>query len=211
MRSNLKILFFFLFLGYSTSMAFAQNDKLVQVTGVVKLSDTSDVIPYMGIFIKNTNVGTLSSESGLFSLLAEKGDTLIFSRMGFAPREVIIPKDWSKNFYTTTQYFIQDTFMLKEVIVQGYMTEEEFDYAMRYKEYNPDINAAIKEHTSKNVITMLMRNMPHGNGEGASLIQRQTEYQNSFYGQQAPVGLFNPFKWAEFYKALQRGDFRKKK
>ncbi|HTO16682.1 MAG TPA: carboxypeptidase-like regulatory domain-containing protein [Edaphocola sp.] len=192
-------------------MAFAQNDKLVQVTGVVKLSDTSDVIPYMGIFIKNTNVGTLSSESGLFSLLAEKGDTLIFSRMGFAPREVIIPKDWSKNFYTTTQYFIQDTFMLKEVIVQGYMTEEEFDYAMRYKEYNPDINAAIKEHTSKNVITMLMRNMPHGNGEGASLIQRQTEYQNSFYGQQAPVGLFNPFKWAEFYKALQRGDFRKKK
>ncbi|HRP90605.1 MAG TPA: carboxypeptidase-like regulatory domain-containing protein [Edaphocola sp.] len=211
MYSNLKAILFILLFCCTTIFSFGQNDKLVQVTGVVKLADTSDVIPYMGIFIKNTNVGTLSSEKGLFSLLAQKGDTLVFSRLGFAPRELIIPKDWSRNFYTTTQYFEQDTFMLNEVIVQGNMTPEEFDYAMKFKEYNPDINAAIKEHTSKNVITMMMRNMSHANGEGAALIQRQTSYQNSYYGQQAPQGLFNPFKWAEFYKALQRGDFRKKK
>lgn len=192
--------------------SFAQNnDKLVQVTGVVRMQDTSDVIPYMGIYVKNSGVGTLSSENGLFSLLAYKGDTLVFSRVGFKTHELVIPANWDKNFYTTTQFFVQDTFVLNEFVVRPYMTADEFDYAMRYKEYDPDINAAIKENTSRDVITMMLRNMPTSSGDGAAFMQRQQSYQNSYYGQQAPIGLFNPFKWADFYKSVQRGDYRKKK
>ncbi len=195
------------------TVSFAQNnnDRLVQVTGVVRMQDTSDVIPYMGIYVKNSNSGTLSSENGLFSLLAYKGDTLVFSRVGFKSRELVIPSNWDKNFYTTTQYFIQDTFVLNDFVVRPYMTSDEFDYAMRYKEYDPDLNAAIKENTSRDVITMMLRNMPSGSGDGAAFLQRQQSYQNSYYGQQAPIGLFNPFKWADFYKSVQRGDYRKKK
>jgi len=195
------------------TVSFAQNnnDRLVQVTGVVRMQDTSDVIPYMGIYVKNSNSGTLSSENGLFSLLAYKGDTLVFSRVGFKTRELVIPSNWDKNFYTTTQYFVQDTFVLNDFVVRPYMTSDEFDYAMRYKEYDPDLNAAIKENTSRDVITMMLRNMPSSSGDGAAFLQRQQSYQNSYYGQQAPIGLFNPFKWADFYKSVQRGDYRKKK
>lgn len=198
-------------MGLLNSMAIAQNDRLVQVTGLVKLADSSDVIPYMGVYVKNAGAGTLSNENGLFSLLAYKGDTLVFSRLGFAPREIVIPSNWDKNFYTTTQYFVQDTFMLDEFVVRSYMTPEEFDYAMRYKEYDPDLNAAIRENSSRDVIAMMIRNLPQGAGEGAVMLQRQAAYQNTYHGQQAPVGLFNPFKWAEFYKSVQRGDYRKKK
>lgn len=193
---------------------FAQKDnngKLVQVTGVVRLQDTSDVIPYMGVYVKNLSAGTLSNENGLFSLLAHKGDTIVFSRLGFAPREIVIPANWEKNFYTTTQYFIQDTFMLNEYVMRAYMTADEFDYAMRYKEFDPDINEVIKENTSKDVIAMMMKNLPQGAGEGAALLQRQAAYQNAHLGQQHPIGLFNPFSWAEFYKSVQRGDYKKKK
>ncbi len=195
------------------TVSFAQNtnDRLVQVTGVVRMQDTSDVIPYMGIYVKNSNSGTLSNENGLFSLLAYKGDTLVFSRVGFKSRELVIPVNWDKNFYTTTQYFVQDTFVLNDFVVRPYMTADEFDYAMRYKEYDPDLNAAIKENTSRDVITMMLRNMPSNSGDGAAFLQRQQSYQNSYYGQQAPIGLFNPFKWADFYKSVQRGDYRKKK
>ncbi len=194
-----------------SGLAQNNNSKLVQVTGVLKLKDTSDVIPYMGVYVKDMSAATLSNENGLFSLLAHKGDTIVFSRVGFAPREIVIPASWDKNFYTTTQYFVQDTFMLDEFVVKAYMTNDEFDYAMRYKEYNPDINEVIKENTSKDVIAMMMKNLPQGNGEGAALMQRQAAYQNSYLGQQAPIGLFNPFKWAEFYKSVQRGDYKKKK
>lgn len=196
----------------ASTFSFAQdNDKLVQVTGIVKLSDTSDVIPYMGVYIKNSGSGTLSGENGLFSLLAKKGDTLVFSRMGFKPRELTIPLNWKGNFFTTTQYFVQDTFMLNEFVVSNNMTADQFDYAMKFKEYNPDINQAIKENTSKNVLAMMMRNLPNGSGEGAALLQRQAAYQNSYYGQQAPIGLFNPFKWADFYKSVKNGDYKKSK
>lgn len=196
---------------FAQNNAQNNNSKLVQVTGVVKLQDTSDVIPYMGVYVKDMSAGTLSNENGLFSLLAHKGDTIIFSRLGFAPREIVIPANWDKNFFTTTQYFVQDTFMLNEFVVRAYMSPDEFDYAMRYKEYNPDINEVIKENSSKDVIAMMMKNLPQGNGEGAALMQRQAAYQSSYLGQQAPIGLFNPFKWAEFYKAVQRGDYKKKK
>src|SRR5690606_6464425 len=198
---------------YTGTHAQQARDKstLVQVTGVVKMSDSSEVIPYMAVYEKNLRSGTMSNDKGLFSLLAHKGDTIVFSHIGFTPKEIVIPAEWDKNFYTTTQYFEQDTFMLEDYIVRAYMKREDFDYAMRYKDFNPDINEAIKEHTSRDAIAMMMKNMPMAQGEGAAFLQREAAYQNAYLGQQMPIGLFNPFKWAEFYKAVQRGDYSRKK
>jgi hypothetical protein len=72
--------------GFAT-VSFAQNnnDKLVQVTGVVRMQDTSDVIPYMGIYVKNSNAGTLSSENGLFPYWLIKEIPGVQQGTGFKP------------------------------------------------------------------------------------------------------------------------------
>lgn len=209
-QSLLSIIFLCLCFG-TASFAQSPNGELVQVTGVAKMKDTSDVIPYMGVFVKNKSVGTLTNENGVFSLLCYKGDTLLFNRVGFRSKELVVPATLDQNFFTTVQYFVQDTFYLKEAIVRPYLNAEEFDYAMRYKQYDGDMYDAIKENSSKEVVRMMMRNMPRSAGENAAFLQGQQATQATYYGQQAPVGLFNPFKWAEFYKAIQRGDYRSDK
>ena len=214
MNRNTFTIFSILFLCLCMGMySFAQNnnDRLVQVTGVAKMADTSDVIPYMGVFVKNKSTGTLTNENGVFSLLCYKGDTLLFNRIGFPSKEVIVPANLDQNYFSTVQYFVQDTFYLKEAIVRPYLNAAEFDYAMRYKQYDGDMYDAIKENTSKEVVKMMMRNMPNSAGENAAFMQGQQATKATYYGQQAPIGLFNPFKWAEFYKAIQRGDYRKDK
>ena len=206
-QSIAVVLLSFLFLG-----VHAQNstNKLVQVTGVAKLQDSSDVIPYMGVFVRNKGVGTLTNENGVFSLVCQKGDTLLFNALGFERKQLVIPQDLQGNFFTTTQYFVQDTFYLQEAYVRPYLSAEEFDFVMRYRQYDDNINSLANANTSREVLSMLLRNLPRDGRENTAYIQTQQAIQATYYNQQAPIGIFNPFAWGAFYKALRNGDYRKK-
>lgn len=97
------------------SNTFAQK---VQVTGKVVIAKSGEILPGVTVIVKNTTHGTATNASGVFTITAQVGDTLVFSFIGFRPQMVKVEK---------TKLLVkleEDTAQLEEVIVAGYETRK---------------------------------------------------------------------------------------
>ena len=77
-----KILFLILML----SSVSIQAQNLI-VKGVV--SDESDVLPGVSIFVEGTSKGTISDINGKYSIEVKKGSKLVFSYVGYRTEELV--------------------------------------------------------------------------------------------------------------------------
>ena len=84
-----KILTIFLFPFCFSSFA---QDKSVQLTGILISTDSLLTIPFANVLIKTQDKGTISDFYGYFSLVANKGDTIVFSCLGYKRTTYVIPK-----------------------------------------------------------------------------------------------------------------------
>src|SRR5690348_6766517 len=85
---------FALFLSGFINIAKAQNiNDLVQVNGIVMTSDSMRYVPFGTMLVKGQNRGVECSNNGVFSIVVYKGDTLVFSNVGFRSKEFVVPKD----------------------------------------------------------------------------------------------------------------------
>ena len=66
------------------------QDKSIQLTGILVSTDSLLTIPFANVLIKNTSKGTISDFYGYFSLVASKGDTIVFSCLGYKKETYII-------------------------------------------------------------------------------------------------------------------------
>ncbi|MEZ4854549.1 carboxypeptidase-like regulatory domain-containing protein [Flavobacterium sp.] len=111
------IVFFFL---YTTSVCFSQNDTIVHVIkGTVLNSQT--LLPMNNVHIINTTKvkGTVSDGNGLFEIMAQANDTLLFSYLGFETIKVRVTNDWIKN-KTAKVALTEKAFALEEVVIKQY-------------------------------------------------------------------------------------------
>jgi len=63
------------------------------ISGAIRDAQTKQGIPYVNIGVLHKGIGTVSDENGLFSLNLENAlptDTLVFSRIGYEPRRIIL-------------------------------------------------------------------------------------------------------------------------
>jgi iron complex outermembrane receptor protein len=79
-----KYILFLLFLPFST---FAQQRTL---TGTVTASEDGVALPGVNVTVKSTRQGAITDADGRFSISLVKGETLVFSFIGFTAREVPI-------------------------------------------------------------------------------------------------------------------------
>lgn len=197
----------------SGSQAIAQNlqENIVQINGVTMTADSLRAVPGAVIMLKNNYRGTVSNEMGVFSLVAHKGDTLVFSEMGFRKKEFIIPTDIKGHYFSLVQLMTQDTFYLQETIIRPFPTREQFNYAFKYWDVPDDRYERARKNTEALMLRALAYTLPKDGGENQSAYQNIQAQKAVYYGQQPPSNLFNPLSWAEFYEAWKRGDFKKKR
>ena len=94
----LCLLFLLSFCGYSQ----AQNP--IQFSGLVVSGDSLSTVPYANILIQNKQLGTISNFNGFFSFVAEAGDTLVFSCIGYQKETFIIPSDYDEKSLVHIQH-----------------------------------------------------------------------------------------------------------
>nr|WP_319399348.1 TonB-dependent receptor [uncultured Carboxylicivirga sp.] len=118
-QSNLfKLLFLFLAI-FSFLNIHAQE---MTVTGVVTDSDDGMPLPGVTVAIKGTTTGTITTPDGAYSLKAQKGQTLIFSFIGYKNVESIISDQTQINISLEA-----DVIGMEEVVVIGYGTSKKKD------------------------------------------------------------------------------------
>lgn len=212
MIKSLKSLCFIacLAIGYNLHAQEDVNLNIVQINGVTMTADSLRAVPEVLVMVKNKDRGVESSNRGVFSIVAYKGDTLQFSSVGFRSKEYAIPRNTQGQFLNIIQLMVQDTFYLPETIVHGLPSKEGFAYAFQHWRIPDDQYEIARRNTDALTMRALAFTLPRDGRESQQVFQSMQAQANVYYGQQQPINIFNPLKWAEFYEAWKRGDFRNK-
>lgn len=95
-------------------VAFAQAGNNITIKGVVK-DAKGETIPAANVVVKGTTMGTVADWDGNFQIAVPKGSTLVFSYIGYSPKEVVV-----SNSTTLNVVMNEDTQALDEVVVVAY-------------------------------------------------------------------------------------------
>lgn len=182
--------------------------ELVQFSGVV-VTDSLQPVPFTNIIVKNTYRGTMSDVYGYFSFVAQEGDTILFSAVGFIRSHYIVPTDLAENKYSMIHVLSRDTVQLKEIAVYPWPSKEQFrDAFLNLKLPDDDYQLAMRNLSPAE----MMQRMENLGPDAAQSFQYQMALDHTriyHAGGTPPINLFNPIAWAQFLQAWQRGDFSK--
>lgn len=181
------------------------KDGLLQFSGIIVTGDSLKPVPYANILIKNTHRGTTSDFFGYFSFVAQRGDTILFSHIGFKRNRFIIPDSLSTNRYSLIQVLITDTVLLSETYIYPWPTKEQFKMAFM----NLNIPDDDLERARKNLQLMEMHERFKSMGmDGSQNFKNYMQEQTSrlyYAGQYPPTNLLNPIAWSKFIEAWKNG------
>lgn len=186
----------------------------IQFSGKVVTSDTEGdavPLPYTKIQVKGTNRGGISDYEGYFSFVALKGETVVFSRIGFQTVEYVIPDTMKSAYYSWIQIMSEDNILLPEVIIFPWPSKEHF----KQEFLAIDISNEMREHADANLAETAMKEIryavPADGKETSTIYMRQQAEEYKYIGQYKPQKIFDIMAWKRFIEAWKRGDFKKKK
>src|SRR5690554_1440810 len=202
-----KILFIIFISFVFGKIAFSQEEKeIVQINGITMSADSIEAVPFVTVSVKNQNRGVVSNQYGIFSLVCYKGDTLIFSSIGYRSQEVKVDPKITGRFINLIQLMVQDTFYLPETVINPIPKGKAFDYAFKYWDIENDPYVIAKKNTNAEVMSYLRNTLPKSGRENQAVYQMREATNTFYYGQQKPMNILNPLKWNEFLNAWKRGD-----
>lgn len=213
MMKKITLVSLLLLLGFS--LVTAQNNKrkpgdLLQFSGVVVSGDSLQPVPFTAITVKGTYRGTLSDYYGFFSFVAQEGDTIEFSVLGFQKSTYVLPDSLEGSRYSIIQVLNQDTIMLPTTVIYPWPTKEQiYEYFLKAPVPDDDLERARKNLAQETIVDMALTvpmdaTMNYRN----SMSQYNTRLYNA--GQIPMNNLLNPIAWAKFVQAWKKGEFKKK-
>jgi carboxypeptidase-like protein len=211
-----RILLFVLLL--SVGVPFAANaqfeklkDSVVMLFGVVMTADSLQGIPYVSVIVQGSGRGTQTNQEGVFSIVAEKGDTIEFSSVGYKSKKVMIPRNLEGNQQSLVQLLVTDTMYLPATIIRPRPTKEQFERDFVNVDVPDDMLEIARKNTDESKRRVLSKGLPADGREATGFMLKNTAQKAYYSGQAPPQNIFNPFAWNEFIKAWKRGDFKNKK
>jgi hypothetical protein len=211
-----------LFICFFAVCASAQNKqskekKLIQFSGLVVTGNTDSLepVPFASLMIKGTNKGAISSYSGFFSFVAQAGDIIEFSAMGYKSSNYKISDTLSMSRYSWIQFLASDTIYFSETVITPWPTIEQFKKTFVSTKIPDDDMARAKRNLDLAAMKEKAKNMSMDGSENYRSFVSQQVYNASYQGMYKPGltnmtnnPLLNPFAWAQFIKAWKEGKFK---
>jgi hypothetical protein len=193
----------------------------VQFSGVVISEDGSTAISFASVQVLNKRRGTVADENGFFSFVAMAGDTIQFSALGYTTTYTLIPTTISNNEYSVMQLMEKNVLSLPQVTIYPFSTPDEFKTA--FLAFNiPSTQFDIAQaNLGGNMVRELSNQMSMDAAANQNQFLNTQINKASYYGNQQgilnpgsgttpiPSSLANPFAWAQFFKALKSGQYKK--
>jgi hypothetical protein len=189
--------------------AQTQNDRLVQLSGVVISSDSLQEMPYAAIYNRSVKRGTIADMYGFFSLVVQPGDTLLFRYVGHKPSSYIVPDTLKDDRYSIIHMMELDSAAFNEVIIYPWPSKEAF--AQAFIEMNPYDDALLRAQrqlSGQNLAALASKvssdaSISYGN------VMNQQNTRLYTMGQSPVNNLMNPFAWASFLQKWRAGELRR--
>ncbi len=144
----------------------------------------------------------------MFSFVVHPRDTIMFSAVGFKRTGLIIPDTLASFNYPVDVIMEGDTIEIREVIILPWKTYEEFKRAFISIELpDDDLKRAYRN------LAMIKHQIHNPNAAPDPDLNYQyhlREQYNELYtvGQTPYYSIFNPMRWAEFFKYLEEDKFK---
>ena len=189
------------------------TDGPVQFTGMVLDGTDEELFPvsYTNIYLKDQGRGTYSDLRGYFTIVVERGDTVIFSAIGYKTVEYVIPDSLSSDRYSIVQLMTRDTFNLPETVVFPWPSREHFKIEFLAMDISDILADQAMENLAEEALRRQRNEVAADGNETADFYLRQQAKSYYHIGQAPPMNIFNVVAWKEFFDAWQRGDFKKNK
>ena len=185
------------------------DQHLVQFSGIIRDLEHRP-LPHVNIIILTDKRGTTSDNRGMFSFVVRTNDTILFSHMGHKGTIHVIPDSLGGQQYPADIFMVSDTFQLAEVRIYPWKTYQQFKEAFLALDL-PDDDEQRAYHNIALIKTQIKMNRD-GARPSSSIAFREVmrqEYNQLYSAGQTPYyTIFDPMRWAKFFQALKRGDFK---
>lgn len=190
-----------------------EPSDIVEVYGLVLTKSTRgtyEYIPFVTVAVKGTTRGTYANYEGMYSIVVKKGQTVTFSAVGFAPREIVIPEDITGMYYSLTVEMEPAEINLDEVTVFPWPDRD--NLAAEFLAMQPNkagqLEAIAKDNLNRSQLLAIANATGNDSREAAVQYLRQQSRDYSYQGQQAPQSILDPIAWSKF---LQQFNKKKKR
>ena len=211
------VLFFFLAFCLASSVSAQQyvdqnGEELVQFSGMVLDGGNERLlpIPYTTVFIKNDGRGTYANLEGFFSIVTHKGDTVVFSALGYDDAVYVVPDTLTEEKYSIVQLMTQNNIDLPAAVVFPWPSRDHFKLEFLAMDVTPELQSIANDNLSAENLEKLRETLPKSGVENGSYYLRQQAKQTYYIGQQPPMNIFSPIAWKQFFDGWKRGDFKNK-
>lgn len=194
---------------FTAVAAFAQQQEkpLLQFSGITINADSNKVIvPYVSIVdASSKKTINISNYKGYFSFVAHQQDTLLFTAVGFAPQQIVIPANIGKSY--TIQIKMQPQVInLPAFHVFPWATTDEFrkDF-VTMKLADDDLENA-RKNLSKSSLAAANSTLPRDASEIQSAIGQDMHTRILNQHSLIPNPLLNPLAWGSLIKQITAGD-----
>lgn len=172
------------------SFVFAQNEikhkeknRVIQLSGQIKHTDSITPIPNVVIRVKNKDIGTYSNYQGVYTIALQEQDTLIVSSLGFAKKEITLG-EISKgihNFEYKDIILEQDTVYLNPVYISPLPSGKAFDYAFTQVDFSSPAHT-YRKNLNPQSLQNAARTLPMTAQESQRIYQKQLMDNQSWDG-----------------------------
>jgi len=211
-------LFLFFALAFAGSL-FSQTEKdpphLIQFSGMLltEVDGQLTPVPYASVFLPGRSRGTYADYRGFFTMVVERGDQIRFNCLGFQPVTITIPDTLTQERYSIVQLMSQDAYLLPETVIFPWPSREHFKIEFLKMDVTPELQRYAVENLANDYLAEARKNdqiVPYSGRESANFYLRQQAREYVYIGQTPPMNIFSPIAWAQFFKAWENGDFKKK-
>jgi len=204
---KLRTIIILLFGAFSALNSYAQDNQLIQFSGVIR-NLKNEILPDVHIINIDLSTGTTSNEKGLFSFIVGPADSILFRAVGYKNTLVIIPDSIYQTHYPRDVYMLGDTVRFAELKIFPWKTYEEFKVAFLRLELKDDDDARATKNIAIIKAQLNMDFEPNANLSYRYAMQQH--YDKMYYAGQYPsMPIFNPLNWVKFFSAVKNGDFRR--
>jgi len=91
--------------------------RYIQFSGFTLDGDSLVAVPFVHVLDQNLGGGTSSDVYGYFSFVAQAGDVIKFTAIGYKDSYFEIPDTVTQDRYTVFHMLTQDTVLLKETVI----------------------------------------------------------------------------------------------
>ena len=206
MRNWLFLIFLFCSLaGFSQ----VSDKKLVQFSGIIMNRDSNTVVPYVTITnVTGRDQFFSANYKGYFSFVANEGDTLVFTAVGYKREGIVIPSNLSDNKYTILMKMQQEIINLPGVRVYPWASTDEFKKEFMTLKFADDDLEIAKKNVSRESLSAMMASLPRDGGEMQSFNFQNNHNRlvNRNINQRLANPLLNPFAWGALIQQIMQGD-----